>query len=140
MFADLKVTTDTSDTSSHKGQPFRAFRIAHTGKHGAFIGRFTTAVDAAVAVARDVRDRGLSRRSLTTALEKGLKGEALLAALDQARARSEARMKARGGGEDEDEGEEEEEEGEWADAGGDDNEEGEEEEEGDEGDGGEEPL
>ena len=76
------MTTDASENTTHKGQPYRAFRIAHQGKQGSFIGRYTTAVEAAVAVARDVRERGLDRRTLMAALDKGLKGEALLNALD----------------------------------------------------------
>ena len=55
----LKVSTDSSENTSHKGHPFRAFKIAHAGKQGSFIGRYATAIEAAVAVAKDVRDHGL---------------------------------------------------------------------------------
>ena len=92
------MTTDASENTSHKGQPYRAFRIAHAGKQGSFIGRYATAIEAAVAVARDVRDRGLSRRSLVAALSRGLKGEALLMALEDAKSRKEAKTKGRSGG------------------------------------------
>ena len=97
MRTDLKVTTDASENTSHKGQPYRAFRIAHAGKQGSFIGRYATAIDAAVAVARDVRDRGIDRRTLVVALDKGLKGEALLVALDEVKARKEPKSHAHGG-------------------------------------------
>ena len=33
--ADLKVSTDASENTSHKANPYRAFRIAHAGKQGA---------------------------------------------------------------------------------------------------------
>jgi len=89
----LKVSIEASDHK--KTAAFRAFRIAHP-KQGCFLGRFQTAVEAAIHVARDVRQRGIPRRVLQAALDKGLKGQELIDAVEAARVKAAAKAKARG--------------------------------------------
>jgi GNAT superfamily N-acetyltransferase len=89
----LKVSIEASDHK--KTAAFRAFRIAHP-KQGCFLGRFQTAVEAAMHVARDVRQRGIPRRVLQAALDKGLKGQELIDAVEAARVKAAAKAKARG--------------------------------------------
>ena len=88
----LKVSTEASDHK--KTNRFRAFRIAHP-KQGCFIGRYATATDAAVEVARDIRQRGIPRRTLQAALDRGLKGQELIDAVEAARSKAAAKAKAR---------------------------------------------
>lgn len=89
------MSTDNEDHK--KTNRFRAFRIAHP-KQGCFIGRYATAVEAAIQVARDVRQRGIPRRTLQAALDRGLKGSDLIEAIEKARDKAKARSQARGGG------------------------------------------
>ena len=88
------MSTDACDHK--KTNRFRAFRIAHP-KSGCFIGRYATATEAAIQVAQDVRQRGIPRRTLQAALDKGLKGSELIEAVERARGKAAARANARSG-------------------------------------------
>lgn len=77
-----KVTTDQRDPTRQVS--FRAFRIGHA-KTGGYIGRFATAVEAAVEVAKDANERGLSHAVVQQALDNGLKGQDMINALETAK-------------------------------------------------------
>jgi hypothetical protein len=76
------VTTDQRDPTRHVS--YRAFRIGHA-KTGGFIGRFATAVEAAIEVAKDADERGLSHTVVQHALDNGLKGQDMINALEAAK-------------------------------------------------------
>ena len=62
----------------------------------ATVGRYATAVEAAVHVARDVRERGIPRRALQAALDKGIKGQELIDVVEEARAKAQLKAQAKG--------------------------------------------